>query len=91
MKFLIRAFFKTVRAVLGPVLLLKEKLTAPTGIVRSQADQEEVDRQCRALALYQYKTCPFCMKVRREMGRLSFNIQRVDAQPPGADRDTLTR
>ena len=91
MKFLIRAFFKTVRAVLGPVLLLKEKLTTPTGIVRSQADQEEVDRQCRALALYQYKTCPFCMKVRREMGRLSLNIQRVDAQPPGTDRDALTR
>ena len=91
MKFLIRAFFKTVRAVLGPVLLLKEKLTPPTGIVRSQADQEEVNRQCQALALYQYKTCPFCMKVRREMGRLSLNIQRVDAQPPGADRDALTR
>ena len=91
MKFLIRAFFKTVRAVLGPVLLLKEKLTTPTGIVRSQADQEEVDRQCRTLTLYQYKTCPFCMKVRREMGRLSLNIKRVDAQPPGADRDALTR
>ena len=91
MKFLIRAFFKTVRAVLGPVLLLKEKLTPPTGIVRSQIDQEEVNRQCQALALYQYKTCPFCMKVRREMGRLSLNIQRIDAQPPGTDRDTLTR
>ena len=91
MRFLIRAFFKTVRAVLGPVLLLKEKLTPPTGIVRSQIDQEEVNRQCQALALYQYKTCPFCMKVRREMGRLSLNIQRIDAQPPGTDRDTLTR
>ncbi len=91
MKFLIRAFFKTVRAVLGPVLLLKEKLTPPTGIVRSHSDQEMVNRQCQALALYQYKACPFCMKVRREMGRLSLNIQRVDAQPPGADRDALTR
>ena len=91
MKFLIRAFFKTVRAVLGPVLLLKEKLTAPTGIVRSQAAQQHADLQCQSLALYQYKTCPFCMKVRQEMGRLSLNIQRVDAQPPGADRDALTR
>ena len=91
MKFLIRAFFKTVRAVLGPVLLLKEKLTPPTGIVRSHSDQEMVNRHCQALALYQYKTCPFCMKVRREMGRLSLNIQRIDAQLPGADRDALTR
>ena len=89
MKFLIRAFFKTVRAVLGPVLLLKEKLTTPTGIVRSQAAQEEVDRQCRALALYQYKTCPFCMKVRREMAVLSLPVQRIDAQNAGPDRTAL--
>jgi glutathione S-transferase len=25
------------------------------------------------------------------MNRLSLNIQRIDAQPPGADRDELTR
>ena len=91
MKFLIRAFFKTLRAVLGPILLMKEKLTTPKGIVRNQADQEEVNRQCRALALYQYKTCPFCMKVRREMAVLSLPIQRIDAQPPGPDREALTR
>ena len=89
MKFFIRAFFKTLRAVLGPVLLLKEKLTTPKGIVRSQADQEEVSRQCRAMALYQYKTCPFCMKVRREMAALSLPIQRIDAQHPGPDRTAL--
>ena len=89
MKFFIRAFFKTLRAVLGPILLLKEKLTAPKGVVRGQADQEEVNRQCRALALYQYKTCPFCMKVRREMTVLSLPIQRIDAQHPGPDRTAL--
>ena len=89
MKFLIRAFFKTIRAVLGPILLLKEKLTRPAGLVRAQADQEEVNRQCHALTLYQYKTCPFCMKVRQEMDRLSLPIQRIDAQHPGADRTAL--
>jgi glutaredoxin len=89
MKFLIRAFFKTVRAVLGPLLLLKEKLTRPAGLVRSQAAQEEVNQQCQALALYQYNTCPFCMKTRREMDRLSLPIQRIDAQHPGPDRTAL--
>ena len=89
MKFLIRAFFKTLRAVLGPILLMKEKLTTPKGIVRNQADQEEVNNQCQALALYQYKTCPFCMKVRREMAVLSLPIQRIDAQHPGPDRTAL--
>ena len=91
MKIIIRTFFKTLRIVLGPVMLLKEKLTRPKGIVRPQAAQQSVDLQCQSLALYQYKTCPFCMKVRQEIARLSLNIQRVDAQPPGADRDALTR
>jgi glutaredoxin len=91
MKLFIRTFFKTLRIILGPLMLLKEKLTQPKGIVRLQAAQQNADLQCQSLALYQYKTCPFCMKVRQEIGRLSLNIQRVDAQPPGADRDALTR
>ncbi len=91
MKIIIRTFFKTLRIILGPVVLLKEKLTRPQGIVRSAAAQQSADLQCQSLALYQYKTCPFCMKVRQEMARLSLNIQRVDAQPPGVARDELTR
>ena len=91
MKIIIRTFFKTLRVILGPVMLLKEKLTQPKGIVRLQASQQSADLQCQSLALYQYKTCPFCMKVRHEIGRLSLNIQHIDAQPPGADRDALTR
>ena len=91
MKIIIRTFFKILRMVLGPVMLLKEKLTRPQGMVRSKAAQQSADLQCQSLALYHYKTCPFCMKVRQEMARLSLNIQRIDAQPPGANRDALTR
>lgn len=91
MKMIVKSFFKTLRIILGPMLLLKEKLTRPKGIVRPQAAQQQADLQCQKLALYQYRTCPFCMKVRQEISRLSLNIQRIDAQPPGPDRDTLTR
>ena len=91
MNILIRYFFRTLRIILGPVMLLKEKLTQPKGIVRLGAAQQSVDQQCQTLALYQYKTCPFCMKVRKEIASLSLNIQKIDAQPPGTDRDTLTR
>ena len=90
MKTIIRTFFKLVRIILGPVMLLKEKLTRPQGIIRTPTAQTLVDAACRDLALYQYRTCPFCTKVRHEMARLSLNIQRIDAQKPGVDRDTLT-
>jgi glutaredoxin len=89
MKTLIGAFFKTLRLILGPFLLLNERLTAPDGLKRSPEAQAEVDRQCRDLALYQFKTCPFCIKVRQEMRRLSLNIELRDARPEGEHRQAL--
>ena len=90
MNIVIKLFFKLVRIILGPVMLLKEKLTKPQGMLRNSTAQMLVDQDCQSLVLYHYKTCPFCMRVRHEIARLSLNIQRVDAQPPGADRDALT-
>ncbi len=89
MKTFIRFFFRALRVVLGPVVLLKERLTQPKGLVRTQAAQHSVDQQCQSLVLYQYRTCPFCIKVRQEMRRLSLNIARVDAQHEGPDRAAL--
>lgn len=86
---MIRTFFKTLRWVLGPVLLLKESLTRPQGLVRSPEQQARVDQQCESLVLYQYQTCPFCIKVRQQMRRLSLNVVQYDAQPDGTHRANL--
>ena len=51
----------------------------------------KVDQQCKSLTLYQYQTCPFCIKVRQEMSRLSLNIQRIDAQHEVPDRQALLK
>ncbi len=89
MKTVIRTFFRTLRIVLGPVMLLKERLTRPAGVQRAPAAQAAVDRQCQSLALYQFSTCPFCIKVRQEMRRLSLTIEKRDAQHHTANRDAL--
>jgi glutaredoxin len=89
MKTVIRTFFRTLRIVLGPVMLLKERLTQPAGVQRSPAGQAAVDQQCQSLALYQFSTCPFCIKVRQEMRRLSLPIEKRDAQHHTANRDAL--
>ena len=89
MRFLIRSFFKTLRLVLGPIMLLWEWLTTPRGIVRAAAGQQVVDARCRQLVLYQYRTCPFCIKVRREMRRLSLPIELRDAQKNPIHRAAL--
>ena len=89
MKTLIRAFFKTLRIVLGPVMLAKERLTQPAGMQRAPAAQAAVDQQCQSLALYQFSTCPFCIKVRQEMRRLSLPIEKRDAQHNAPNREQL--
>ena len=89
MRFLIRAFFKTLRFALGPFMLLWEWLTTPKGIVRPAEQQQRIDSQCADLALYQFKTCPFCIKVRRAMCGLSLKVELRDAQHDPVHRAAL--
>lgn len=91
MKFVFRVFFKTLRIVIAPLILIWEFVTTPKGVVRSPEAQSQVDAECLNLALYQFKTCPFCVKVRREMRRLSLNIALLDAQRDGPIRGDLIR
>ncbi|MDO8959876.1 MAG: glutathione S-transferase N-terminal domain-containing protein [Rhodocyclaceae bacterium] len=72
-------------------MLLWEFVTRPKGLVRPLARQQQVDQACLNLALYQFKTCPFCIKVRQEMRRLSLDIECLDAQRDSRNRDDLAR
>jgi glutaredoxin len=80
MKLIIRYFFKGLRIILGPILLLWDGITSPTGITRDADIQKKINDKTRKLTLYQYKTCPFCIKTRREIRRLSLNIEKRDVQ-----------
>ena len=80
MKFAFKLFFKMVRLMLYPVMLIWEWVTTPKGIVRDASSQIIIEQQSRDLVLYQFKTCPFCIKVRREINRLSLPIELRDAQ-----------
>ncbi len=89
MKPLIRLFFRTLRLILTPFMLLGHWLTRPKGVVRPAAEQQAVDARTRNLALYHYPTCPFCLKTRRTMRRLSLDIELRDAQHDPVHREAL--
>ena len=80
MRVIIRYFFRTLRLVLTPFMLLGEKLSTPMGITRAAEDQARVDEASKDLALYQFSACPFCIKVRKEIARLGLNIETRNAQ-----------
>ncbi|MGB5474213.1 MAG: glutaredoxin [Gammaproteobacteria bacterium] len=79
MKLIIRYFFKLVHTIVGPILLLADRLTAPRGMEREPAEQQRIDEQTKGLVMYQFLTCPFCIKTRRAIKRLSLNIETRDA------------
>ncbi|HCA28041.1 MAG TPA: glutaredoxin [Betaproteobacteria bacterium] len=89
MKWLLRLFFKTLRAALGPLLLAGNWLTTPKGVVRPETEQRALDELTGSLTLYQFNTCPFCIKVRRAIKRLSLRIETRDARRNPQHREEL--
>lgn len=89
MRILIRYFFRGVRVLLAPVMLISEKLSTPKAVERTPEEQAQVDAACQQLALYQFRTCPFCIKVRKEIARLGLNIELRDAQLDPAHKQAL--
>jgi glutaredoxin len=89
MRVIIRYFFRTLRLVLTPFMLLSEKLSTPESVTRSAEEQARADEASKNLALYQFKACPFCIKVRKEIARLGLNIETRDAQHDPEHRAAL--
>ena len=89
MRIVIRYFFRFIRLLLTPVMLISETLTTPKPMVRSAEGQARVEQACKRMALYQFRACPFCIKVRKEMQRLNLPIEQRDAQQVQEHRDAL--
>ncbi|WP_088331869.1 glutaredoxin [Lacimicrobium sp. SS2-24] len=79
MRIIVRYFFRAVRLILTPFMLLSEKLTTPKAISRSSEAQKAAEQAAEKLALYQYRACPFCIKVRKQIARLGLPVEKRDA------------
>mgnify|MGYP003872685151 CR=1 FL=1 len=78
-----------IRAILGALILFFDWVFTPRGIKRVQEKQQLVDGQTQNLTLYQFKACPFCVKVRRAMKRQSLKIETRDAKRCNDSREAL--
>jgi glutaredoxin len=82
---------KLIRFVLGKIILFFDAVFTPALLVhRSPADQARVDAETQTWTLYHLMTCPFCVKVRREMKRLGVTIPLKDVgQDPQAFQELM--
>lgn len=83
--------FRLIRWPLGKLILLVDALTAPKPPLREPAEQAAIDARVAGMALYQFQTCPFCVKTRRAMRRLGIEIELRDAQNNPTWREQLAR
>mgnify|MGYP001377596563 FL=1 len=67
------------RDLLGNLLRVGNYLTLPKPIERMPNEQKSIDEKMKDLSLYDYSTCPFCIKVRRFMHEKNISIQILDA------------
>jgi glutaredoxin len=78
-----------VRAILGSLILFFDWVFTPRGVKRDTDAQKQLDAQTSGLTLYQYRACPFCVKVRRAIKRQSLAIETRDAKRCDTARDEL--
>jgi glutaredoxin len=72
--------FKSVRWILGQIIILLDWLTRPKAPVFTPERKAELAAQTAKLALYQFRLCPFCVKTRRAIRRLGLDIELRDAR-----------
>ena len=78
-----------IRWILGSLILSFNWLFTPRGLKRSPEAQAAIDEQTTKLALYHYRACPFCVKVRRAMKRQSLTIGSHDVKRSEIAREQL--
>ncbi|KAA1152691.1 glutaredoxin [Pseudoalteromonas sp. FUC4] len=71
---------KLVRWLLGSIILFFNFVFTPRSKKRASDVQAQLDQQTSQFKLYQFKACPFCVKVRRAIKREGLNIETRDAK-----------
>ena len=80
---------KIIRWILGQIILILDFLTSPKPVVRDTRAQATLDQAMAKMSMYQFKTCPFCVKVRRELKRQALHIELRDAKGDAGHKATL--
>ncbi len=78
-----------IHKILGALILFFNWVFTPRTIKRDADAQAAIDEKIAGTILYQYKACPFCVKVRRSMKRNGLKLETRDAKRSEAARDEL--
>jgi glutaredoxin len=64
--------------LVGRLLSVSENIAARQVVVRDPREQAKIDAMTSRYVLYQYESCPYCVKVRKIMKKRALNIELRD-------------
>jgi glutaredoxin len=77
---LLKWLLTPVRLILGALILFYDRTFLPQAVSRDPARQALLENEAKGLVLYHFEACPFCVKVRRHIGRLGVPIEFRDVK-----------
>nr|WP_288500216.1 glutaredoxin [uncultured Pseudomonas sp.] len=80
---------KALRLGLGQLIVLGDIATRPAKMKRAPEAQAAVEQAAGNLVLYQFKACPFCVRIRRKLHALNVPVALRDAKNDAAARSEL--
>jgi len=71
---------KIIRFILGRIILFLDWATSPSPITISEEERLRINTFTSSMVMYEFKACPFCVRVRRFMKRNNIVIPTKDAR-----------
>ncbi|NRA45530.1 MAG: glutathione S-transferase N-terminal domain-containing protein [Oligoflexales bacterium] len=78
-----------IRWILRQLITVVDYFFQPKFAERPHDLQQELDRKTANLSIYQFKACPFCVKVRWALLRMGLRVQYLDAKNHEASKQEL--
>ena len=69
-----------IRFILGRVILFLDWITSPKPIPASRERIEFIQEKVKDMEIYEFRACPFCVRVRRFMKKNNISIKTKDAR-----------
>lgn len=80
---------KLIRNILGLFIVIIDFLTRSGKLKRSAQQQAQVEADLADMSLYQFFSCPFCIKTRRALHKLNLPMQTRNASVGSKFREEL--
>ncbi|GAB2675011.1 glutathione S-transferase N-terminal domain-containing protein [Aliiglaciecola sp. 3_MG-2023] len=84
-------FINVIRNFLGCIIAFFDLITRPRKQKRSAQAQQQVEKEIKSMALYQFFACPFCIKTRRALHRLNLPMETRSARKGSEFRTELAQ